>query len=54
MTIAIIAAVCVIGVLALAFQVIEPLVEASQEPPRRVRRPARRGRSANRGFLSVP
>lgn len=53
MTIAIVAAICVMGVLALVFQVIEPLVEASQEPPPRVRRPARRRRSANRGFLSV-
>jgi hypothetical protein len=47
MTIAIIAAVCVTGVLALAFQVIEPLAEA-----RAGRR--RRRRSANHGFLSLP
>jgi hypothetical protein len=54
MTIAIVAALCVIGVLALAFQVIEPLVEASHGPLARVRRPTRRRPSANRGFLSVP
>jgi hypothetical protein len=50
MTVAIVAAICVMGVLALVFQVIEPLVEASQEPSPRVRR----GRSATGGFLSVP
>jgi hypothetical protein len=51
MTIAIIATMCVIGVLALAFQVLEPLVERSQKSPAYR---ARRRRGANRGFLFVP
>jgi hypothetical protein len=51
MTTAIIAAMCVIGVLALAFQVLEPLVEPLQKP---APRHPRRGRSPDHGFLFVP